>query len=313
MEGAFLIVVQLCRSDVDAKAELHQRTEDLRELLWEIADTNRDEANKDRQAIMDNRWAEDHSLNLINLFIQIMQAEADRFMQTKVFLSDFARDTSGMVRNLSMTHTVTSLTPQPLDDHNNVALAPPPLIRLPTLDGGNAERDGANVVPSATSIPAASNVTPVPQQLPPAPTNQSVRKSIIPSTVGSASVVPINTSTTIPTAAVTLNPTTGGTKKAASVAPVISFSKKDFAGNSFPTQGSNMPMQNQNPSEVEILSPEFCTAFTVAMAVATDDDESAENRDHKEKSDKRKTPHSTVDQIDPSKGKRQFPLSIFIP
>ncbi|KAI8897549.1 hypothetical protein BC833DRAFT_621127 [Globomyces pollinis-pini] len=82
------------RIDNDVKAELHQRVEELREKLWEIADKRRDEAEQERISIIDDKWVEDQSFILANIFISMIQVEADRFLATRQFLLDYYKDTN---------------------------------------------------------------------------------------------------------------------------------------------------------------------------------------------------------------------------
>ncbi|KAI8843668.1 hypothetical protein BC829DRAFT_400872 [Chytridium lagenaria] len=63
------------RSDPDAKAELHQRAEDLRERLWEMSDVRRDEAEAERVAVIEDKFVEDHFAILMNVYITMVQAE----------------------------------------------------------------------------------------------------------------------------------------------------------------------------------------------------------------------------------------------
>jgi hypothetical protein len=71
------------RSDSDVKAELHQRTEDLRDKLWEVSDKKREEVESERLAIIEDKWVEDYSFILANIYITMMQAEVDRYQSTR--------------------------------------------------------------------------------------------------------------------------------------------------------------------------------------------------------------------------------------
>lgn len=75
------------RSDPDVKAELHQRSEDLRDKLWEVSDKRREEVEAERMAIIEDRWVEDYSVILANIYITMMQAELDRFQSTRQLLT----------------------------------------------------------------------------------------------------------------------------------------------------------------------------------------------------------------------------------
>lgn len=84
-------------SDSDAKSELHQRVEDLRDQLWELSDTRKDEAEQERLAIIEDRWVEDHFAILTNVYVTAMQAEVDRYVGTKAVVVDYWRDVCGAV------------------------------------------------------------------------------------------------------------------------------------------------------------------------------------------------------------------------
>jgi hypothetical protein len=75
------------RSDPDVKAELHQRTEDLRDKLWEVSDKRREEAEAERLAILEDKWVEDYSFVLANIYITMMQVEVDRYQSTRQILT----------------------------------------------------------------------------------------------------------------------------------------------------------------------------------------------------------------------------------
>ena len=87
----------LIRYDVDAKAEFHQRAEDLREKLWSIADERKEEAENERVAIIEHRWVEDHMGIVTSLYINEIQLEVDRYLATKQVLVDFTKDANEMV------------------------------------------------------------------------------------------------------------------------------------------------------------------------------------------------------------------------
>ncbi|KAI8928765.1 hypothetical protein BC831DRAFT_447306 [Entophlyctis helioformis] len=84
------------RSDPDAKSELHQRVEDLRDRLWEMSDKKREEAEAERISIIEDRWIEDHSYILANTYITMMQAELDRYLSTRQIVLDYFRDAYGL-------------------------------------------------------------------------------------------------------------------------------------------------------------------------------------------------------------------------
>jgi adenylate kinase family enzyme len=85
------------RADPEVKAELHQRAEELREKLWEVADRRRDEAEAERVAIIEDKWVEDQSYVIANIVVTILQAEADRFFATRQLILDYAKDSEGVL------------------------------------------------------------------------------------------------------------------------------------------------------------------------------------------------------------------------
>ncbi len=74
------------------------RVDELREKLWEQSDTRREEAENQRIAIIESSWVEDHALIMANLFIELVQLELDRFIQTRNVLIDYGKETADSVR-----------------------------------------------------------------------------------------------------------------------------------------------------------------------------------------------------------------------
>ncbi|XP_072215653.1 sperm flagellar protein 2 [Excalfactoria chinensis] len=85
------------REDEETKAELHQRVTDLRDLLWDICDKRREEAEQERTDIMNDGWLRDHRGIAINHFFSLMQVELDRFQDTKRLLHDYYRAMEGKI------------------------------------------------------------------------------------------------------------------------------------------------------------------------------------------------------------------------
>ncbi|NXJ83669.1 SPEF2 protein, partial [Trogon melanurus] len=79
------------RADEETKAELHQRVTDLRDLLWDICDNRREEAEQERTDIMHDDWLSDHRGIAMNHFFSLMQVEVNRFQDTKTLLHDYYR------------------------------------------------------------------------------------------------------------------------------------------------------------------------------------------------------------------------------
>ncbi|OUM67060.1 hypothetical protein PIROE2DRAFT_58969 [Piromyces sp. E2] len=87
------------RSDADAKAELHQRTDDLRDKLWEVCDKRKEEAEQERSAIIDDHWIEDHLSLIINIYITMMQVESDHTIGINQLVHDYYIDSLGYIIN----------------------------------------------------------------------------------------------------------------------------------------------------------------------------------------------------------------------
>ncbi|KAM6187056.1 sperm flagellar protein 2 [Sarcoramphus papa] len=100
------------REDEETKAELHQRVTDLRDLLWDICDNRREEAERERTDIMNDGWLPDLKGIAMNHFFSLMQVEVDRFQDTKRLLHDYYRAMEGKI---------------PTDDGQD-------FIRIPLLD-----------------------------------------------------------------------------------------------------------------------------------------------------------------------------------
>ncbi|KAM5264410.1 LOW QUALITY PROTEIN: sperm flagellar protein 2-like [Ctenodactylus gundi] len=77
--------------DEETKAELHQRLNDLRDRLWDICDTRKEDAEQERLDIIHANWLQDFSGMTINHFFSLMQAELKRFQDTKRLLQDYYR------------------------------------------------------------------------------------------------------------------------------------------------------------------------------------------------------------------------------
>ncbi|XP_029860545.1 sperm flagellar protein 2 isoform X2 [Aquila chrysaetos chrysaetos] len=85
------------REDEETKAELHQRVTDLRDLLWDICDNRREEAEQERTDIMNDGWLPDRRGIAMNHFFSLMQVEVDRFQDTKRLLHDYYRAMEGKI------------------------------------------------------------------------------------------------------------------------------------------------------------------------------------------------------------------------
>ncbi|XP_026639630.1 sperm flagellar protein 2 [Microtus ochrogaster] len=77
--------------DEETKAELHQRVNDLRDRLWDICDARKEEAEQERVDIINESWLQDSVGIIMNHFFSLMQAEVNRFQDTKRLLQDYYR------------------------------------------------------------------------------------------------------------------------------------------------------------------------------------------------------------------------------
>lgn len=106
------------RSDGDVKAELHHRVDDLREKLWDLSDVKKEEADAERLSVIEDRWVEDHSVVIQNVYIAMIQAEVDQYLGTKQFLNDYFKDAYGSVISENRWPSVTvpfASQPAPID------------------------------------------------------------------------------------------------------------------------------------------------------------------------------------------------------
>ncbi|KAM4808360.1 sperm flagellar protein 2 [Rhinophrynus dorsalis] len=81
--------------DEDTKAELHRRVDELSDRLWDICDNRKEEAEQERNDIMNDGWLQDHIGILVNHFFSLMQAEVDRFQDTLRLLRDYYQGMEG--------------------------------------------------------------------------------------------------------------------------------------------------------------------------------------------------------------------------
>ncbi|XP_032193510.1 sperm flagellar protein 2 isoform X3 [Mustela erminea] len=83
--------------DEETKSELHQRVNDLRDRLWDICDARKEEAEQERQDIINESWLQDSIVIKMNHFFSLMQAELNRFQDTKRLLQDYYRAMEGKI------------------------------------------------------------------------------------------------------------------------------------------------------------------------------------------------------------------------
>ncbi|XP_006156392.1 sperm flagellar protein 2 isoform X2 [Tupaia chinensis] len=77
--------------DEETKAELHQRVYDLRDRLWDICEARKEEAEQERLDIIQESWLQDSLGIMMNHYFSLMQAELNRFQDTKRLLQDYYR------------------------------------------------------------------------------------------------------------------------------------------------------------------------------------------------------------------------------
>ena len=85
------------RDDDETKMELHQRIDDLRERLWNICDERKEQAEFERETVMNDGWLDDRLGVLSNFYITLMQAELDRFQDTVRMMKDYYRGMEGEI------------------------------------------------------------------------------------------------------------------------------------------------------------------------------------------------------------------------
>ncbi|XP_041346141.1 sperm flagellar protein 2 [Pyrgilauda ruficollis] len=96
-QADFNSIADELQDDEETKAELHQRVTDLRDFLWDICDMRREEAELERTDIMNEEWLPDRRGIAMNHFFTLMQAELDRFQDTKRLLHDYYRSMEGKI------------------------------------------------------------------------------------------------------------------------------------------------------------------------------------------------------------------------
>ncbi|XP_054343011.1 sperm flagellar protein 2 isoform X2 [Pongo pygmaeus] len=108
--------------DEETKAELHQRVNDLRDRLWDICDARKEEAEQERLDIINESWLQDTLGMTMNHFFSLMQAEMNRFQDTKRLLQDYYR---GMESKI------------PLEDNKRFTRIP--LVQLDSKDNSESQ------------------------------------------------------------------------------------------------------------------------------------------------------------------------------
>lgn len=77
------------REDEETRAELHLRLDELSERLWSISDRRREENEKERTAVMEDGWIQEHCVIITNYHSILTQIELDRFRDTFCILKKY--------------------------------------------------------------------------------------------------------------------------------------------------------------------------------------------------------------------------------
>lgn len=128
------------RSDLDAKAELHQRTEDLREKLWNLTDSKRESALHERQSFVEEKFVDESFVTVSNFYIGAMQAELDRFVETRQFIIEYIKECYGQVPESLCGVGSIKL---PISTHAPTELSAIFAALLVPIEGGNFDGNGS--------------------------------------------------------------------------------------------------------------------------------------------------------------------------
>ncbi|XP_073747123.1 sperm flagellar protein 2 isoform X1 [Callorhinus ursinus] len=138
--------------DEETKSELHQRVNDLRDRLWDICDARKEEAEQERQDVINESWLQDSIGITMNHFLSLMQAELNRFQDTKRLLQDYYRGMEGKI---------------PIDDIKRFARVP--LVQL----------DSRDILESQLRIPLISRISISPDSAMSKPKTKAILKGKI--------------------------------------------------------------------------------------------------------------------------------------
>ncbi|KAM6229608.1 sperm flagellar protein 2 [Porphyrio hochstetteri] len=149
------------REDEETKAELHQRVTDLRDLLWDICDNRREEAEQERTDIMNDGWLPDHRGIAMNHFFSLMQVEVDRFQDTKRLLHDYYRAMEGKIPDDSQDFTRIPLLGiidvEQKEDQNKSRRIPLVSWKVPSPEINNAKSKSKGTLPKSTKDESSEN------------------------------------------------------------------------------------------------------------------------------------------------------------
>ncbi|XP_042638516.1 sperm flagellar protein 2 [Orycteropus afer afer] len=138
--------------DEETKAELHQRVNDLRDRLWDICDARKEEAEQERLDIINESWLQDTIGIAMNHFFSLMQAEMNRFQDTKRLLQDYYRAMENKI---------------PIEDNKK-------FIRVPLV-----QLDGKDISESQIKIPLVPRISISPETAMSKPKTKSILKGKI--------------------------------------------------------------------------------------------------------------------------------------
>ncbi|XP_064259173.1 sperm flagellar protein 2 isoform X4 [Passer domesticus] len=145
-QADFNSIANELQDDEETKAELHQRVTDLRDLLWDICDIRRKEAELERTDIMNEEWLPDRRGIAMNHFLTLMQVELDRFQDTKRLLHDYYRAMEGKIptedtQDFTRIPLLNIINGEQKDDQDESRRIP--LVSLkPLSPGGESEKSG---------------------------------------------------------------------------------------------------------------------------------------------------------------------------
>ncbi|XP_039565949.1 sperm flagellar protein 2 [Passer montanus] len=145
-QADFNSIANELQDDEETKAELHQRVTDLRDLLWDICDIRRKEAELERTDIMNEEWLPDRRGIAMNHYFTLMQVELDRFQDTKRLLHDYYRAMEGKIptednqdfTRIPLLNIINREEKEDQDESRRI-----PLVSLkPPSPGGESEKSG---------------------------------------------------------------------------------------------------------------------------------------------------------------------------
>lgn len=88
-QKAFNSIDPDARHDLDVKCELHRRVADFQATLWDICDKRKEEAENERRRLIADHWTVLEASILYNVYVGLVQAELDRFVDTILSIEDY--------------------------------------------------------------------------------------------------------------------------------------------------------------------------------------------------------------------------------